>query len=97
LAVGEPLLSANASHHTTEDLFCATQLENSYPYQLPDRDTVTLDLDLKQRGVGGDNSWGALPHADHRIAVWPTGYRYRLRVLRGGEDVARLARTLPGG
>jgi beta-galactosidase len=97
LAVGEPLLSANASHHTTEDLFCATQLENSYPYQLPDRDTVTLDLDLKQRGVGGDNSWGALPHADHRIAVWPTGYRYRLRVLRGREDVARLARTLPGG
>lgn len=95
LAIGEPLLSANALHYTTEDLFCATQKENFYRYQLPDRKTVTLNLDLKQRGVGGDTSWGALPHAEHRLAVWPTSFRYRLRVLHGGEDLAVLARLAP--
>ncbi|HEY8996074.1 MAG TPA: glycoside hydrolase family 2 TIM barrel-domain containing protein [Lacunisphaera sp.] len=93
LAIGEPLLSANALHYTTEDLFCASQHENFYRYLMPDRKTVTLNLDLKQRGLGGDDSWGALPHGDYRLAaVWPTSYRYRLHVLHGGEDLAAVAR-----
>lgn len=92
LAVGQPLLSANAMHHATEDLFCATQKENFYPYQLPRRDTVTLNLDLKQRGLGGDDSWGALPHEAFRVREWPMMLRYGLRILRGGEDVVALAK-----
>jgi beta-galactosidase len=93
LAVGDPLLSANALHASTEDLFVATQKENFYPYQLPERKTVTLNLDLKQRGVGGDDSWGTLPHPEYRLSLWPMSYRYRLHVLRGGEDLAKLGRT----
>jgi beta-galactosidase len=92
LAVGRPLLSANALHPTTDDLFCATQKENFYRYQLPERDTVTLNLDLRQRGLGGDNSWGAMPHEAFRLDVWPVSYRYRLKVLAGGEDLSALAR-----
>ena len=93
LAIGEPLLSANALHATTDDLFCATNKENYYPYMLPKRETVTLNLDLRQRGVGGDDSWGALPHEPYRISIWPTTYSYRLRVLQGGEDLAQLGRV----
>jgi len=93
LAVGEPLLSVNALHAATEDLFAATQKENFYPYQLPARKTVTLNLDLKQRGLGGDNSWGAMPHDAFMLWLWPTTYRYRLHVLNGGEDLAALGRT----
>lgn len=92
LAVGRPLLSANALHPSTDDLFCATQRENYYPYQLPDRKTVTLNLDLKQRGLGGDNSWGLLPHDIVRLTGWPMSYSYRLRVLHGGEDPTALAK-----
>ena len=92
LAVGRPLLSANALHHTTDDLFCATQQENFYRYQLPERDTVTLNLDLKQRGLGGDDSWGAQPHAPFRLTPWPLTYSYRLKVLVGGEDLVALAK-----
>jgi beta-galactosidase len=94
LAVGAPWLSVNALHHTTEDLFCATQKENFYPYQLPDRDTVTLNLDLRQRGLGGDNSWGAQPHQAYRFSIWPTSYRYRLQVLVGGEDILSLTKQM---
>jgi beta-galactosidase len=93
LAIGEPLLSANALHASTEDLFSAAPTDNYYSYMLPKRETVTLNLDLKQRGLGGDNSWGALPHDSFRLSVWPTTYSYRLHVLRGGEDLARIART----
>jgi len=92
LAVGLPLLSANALHYSTDDLYCATQRENFYRYQMPDRPTVTLNLDLKQRGLGGDNSWGAIPHEQFRLTAWPLTYRYRLHVLAGGEDVGALAK-----
>ncbi len=93
LALGQPLLSANALHASTDDLFCATNKENYYSYMLPRRETVTLNLDLQQRGVGGDNSWGALPHEAFRLYAWPTTYSYRLHVLHGGEDFAQLAHS----
>ena len=92
LAVGRPLLSANALHYTTDDLFCATQKEDFYRYLMPDRDTITLNLDLKQRGLGGDQSWGAMPHEEFRLNAWPIAYSYRLKVLRGGEDPVALAK-----
>ena len=93
LAVGEPTLSVNALPHTTEDLTVETHKENVYPYQLPKRDFVVLNLDARQRGLGGDNSWGALPHAAFRLESGrPLKYAYRLKVLHGGEDLRVLGR-----
>ena len=37
----------------------------TYPL-LPLREVI-LCVDLKQRGVGGDNSWGAQPHDKYRL------------------------------
>jgi len=31
------------------------------------RKEVYLHIDLRQRGVGGDKSWGALPHDQYRM------------------------------
>ncbi len=62
LAVGLPLLSVNAVHHTTDDLQSA-----KHPFELPERRFVVLNLDLRQQGVGGDNSWGAWPHQEYLI------------------------------
>lgn len=92
LAVGRPHLSVNALHATTDDLFFATQVGNFYRYQLPRRETVTLNLDWHQRGVGGDDSWGALPHDQFRLLKPPFRYSYRLHVLQGGEDIPAVAR-----
>ncbi|MFO1476746.1 MAG: glycoside hydrolase family 2 TIM barrel-domain containing protein [Verrucomicrobiota bacterium] len=90
LAVGMPLLSANALHYGTADLNAAT-----HPFQLPRRDSVTLDLDYRQQGVGGDDSWGAWPHEPFLIPCRPQSYQFRLRPLLAGEDPARLARAIP--
>ncbi|OAM88401.1 DUF4981 domain-containing protein [Termitidicoccus mucosus] len=90
---GQNLLSANALHHTTDDLFFPTHKEGQfYPYQLPARDTVTLNLDLHQRGLGGDDSWRALPHEAYRLNRWALEYAYRLRPLSGTEDIPKIAR-----
>ena len=42
----------------------------------PNRDEVILSVDLAQRGVGGDNSWGALPHEQYRLKALEYSYGY---------------------
>ncbi len=76
LAVGLPRLSVNALHYATEDLDQAL-----YRHQLTHRDQVYLNLDLQQRGLGGDDSWGALPHEGYRLPGGPYAYRFRLRAF----------------
>jgi beta-galactosidase len=87
LAVGMPLLSANALHYTEDDLNAG-----KHAFQLPHRDFISLNLDLKQQGVGGDNSWGAWPHPQFLIPVQEYRYSFRLRPFGRGEDPEKLAR-----
>ncbi len=88
LAVGIPLLSVSAWPYTMLDLETA-----DHPYELPQRDTITVNLDYRQMGVGGDNSWGARTHAEYTLPARPYTYRYRLVPLAsGGPPVEQLAR-----
>jgi beta-galactosidase len=89
LAIGSPLLSANAMKFTTEDIEMA-----SYPYQIPIRDFTVLNLDWKQEGMGGDTNWGnkAWPHKPYLIPAEGQSYQFRLRPFAKGEDVSITAR-----
>jgi beta-galactosidase len=87
LAVGMPLLSANALHYTETDLNAG-----KHAFELPHRDFISLNLDMKQQGVGGDNSWGAWPHPEFLIPVQEYTYSFRLRPFGRGEDPEKLAR-----
>jgi beta-galactosidase len=76
LAIGDPLLSVNALPYAASDL------ENArHPYEVPRRQYVTVNLDLKQMGVGGDDSWGAQPHEEYRLAAGAYAYSFRLRAI----------------
>ena len=88
LAVGLPLLSVNALNFMTSDLEGV-----GHPYEMQPRDFVTLNLDLMQMGVGGDNSWGARPHKEYRLLDKAYQYEYRLRPYDvEKESPAKLAR-----
>lgn len=39
---------------------------------------ITVNLDYRQMGIGGDDSWGAQPHAEYRLPAKPYEYRFRL-------------------
>jgi len=88
LAVGMPWLSVNALHYGTEDLNAG-----KHAFQLPRRDFITLNLDWKQQGVGGDNSWGAWPHDGFLIPCAEQSYRFRLHPLRAHENPEVMARA----
>ena len=40
---------------------------------------MTLNLDEKQMGVGGDTSWGARTHPEYTLPSMEYSYRFRLR------------------
>ncbi len=83
MAVGMPLLSVSARHYTTADLDAA-----EHTYELTRQESITLNLDHRQMGVGGDNSWGARPHAEFQLTEKSYGYRFRLQPF-GGEGRKR--------
>jgi beta-galactosidase len=87
LVVGQPQFSANALPYTTDDLQRA-----EHPHELPVRDFVVLNVDARQQGVGGDDSWGAWPHEAHLIPARRHAYRFKLHALASGEDPRKLAR-----
>lgn len=88
VALGLPTLSVNALPHTTRDLESA-----KHPFQLPRRKFTVLNLDWRQQGVGGDDSWGAWPHEPYLIPCENRTYRFRLRPLKRGDDPGVVARA----
>ncbi len=73
MAIGMPLLSTSAHHYTTEELEQA-----SHSYKLARQPYIILNIDYKQMGVGGDDSWGARPH--DWCTLWPEPYIYSFRL-----------------
>ena len=47
------------------------------------RDFITWNIDYRQMGVGGDNSWGRPVHAEYTLPPKPYRYSYRLELLSG--------------
>lgn len=48
----------------------------------PDLDNVYLYVDLTQRGLGGDNSWGALPYKPYRLDADEYSYSFILSPVK---------------
>jgi len=89
LAIGMPLLSVCALHYTAEDLDGP-----AHTYEVPRRDAVYLNLDWRQMGVGGDDSWGARTHKEFQIpGDQRCTYRFCLRPFDSSMgDVRQVAR-----
>ncbi|NQZ24307.1 MAG: DUF4981 domain-containing protein [Colwellia sp.] len=63
--------------------------------EVPMRDLVTVNIDHKQMGVGGDTSWGRLVHAQYTIPAQNYNYGFTLVPFSKKEsNIAELARTL---
>ncbi len=71
---GLPAVCFEASHFTAQDLERA-----DHPSDLRPRQEIYLNVDYKQMGVGGDDSWGARPHPQYCLPCQAYEYSYRLR------------------
>ena len=68
---GLPLVSVSAWPWSMEDIEAA-----DHPYELPERDFITVNIDTRQMGVGGDNSWGAKIHDEYMLPAKEYEYSF---------------------
>jgi beta-galactosidase len=93
LAVGMDLLSTGANHYRMDDFENGPEKEQRHAKDLVKRNLVTWNLDFKQMGVGGDDSWGARPHDKYTLAPQEYQYKFRLRAFsRNKQEPMALSR-----
>ena len=103
LSIGSPLLSVSAHHNLMEDfespvrtigrIYDGKEVVNRHISDVKERNLVSVNLDYKQMGVGGDNSWGARTHPQYLITDKEYNYSFRLKLIKKGDDVNSIART----
>ena len=77
----------NALYYTPEELNT-----NLHAYTLPTPSTITLRLNQRQMGVGGDNSWGAMPLEEYQNPANQTyEYTYTLKPIDNSDPAASMA------
>jgi beta-galactosidase len=57
------------------------------------RDLVSVNIDHRQMGLGGINSWGALPLEKYRLKAGAYGWRFRIMPIAPGDDPAAVRTT----
>lgn len=74
---GDNWFGFSALHFTADDFTTPTRGE-LHTVDMKARPEVYLNIDHKIMGVGGDNSWGARPHANYSIV--PKDYQFKIRI-----------------
>jgi beta-galactosidase len=93
MAVGMPLICFSALHYTNEDM---TQQSRGtmHPTDLQERDFVFLNLDYKQMGVGGDDSWGARSHPEYSLPAQEYSYKFRLKPVTKKDNLMSVSKGM---
>lgn len=71
----------SALPYSTESMDPGMTKKQQHPSDLRPDNNVYLQIDYKQRGVGGDDSWGALPHPEYRLTEKKYSYSYIIRLV----------------
>lgn len=79
---GKQPIGFSALNVSTEAIDPGKKKNQRHPTDLDlnSKDAVYLHVDFKQRGVGGDNSWGALPHDPYRLLDKQYTYSYTVSI-----------------
>ena len=77
-------LSISAMPYRSEDLDPGLSKKQMHYSDIEPRREVVLQVDLAQRGLGGDNAWGAQPHDPYRLTADRYEYGYIIRPIVKG-------------
>ena len=100
--IGLPLLSASAHHQIMEDFESPDRTDGGakaglkmirrHLNDVKPRDLTSVNIDYKQQGVGGDDSWGAWTHDQYRLREKAYNYSFRICPLNPGEQPVEKAK-----
>jgi beta-galactosidase len=91
--VGQPLINATALPVIMEDLESPERTDgrhrdgvkpvNRHTTDVKFRDLTSVNIDYKQMGLGGDNSWGARTHDIYRLTEDVYSYSFLIEPVQG--------------
>lgn len=76
------LFSFSAHHQYNDDFDAGESKAQRHTTDIVKRDLVNINIDKAQMGVGGDNSWGAMPHPEYRIQPVEMSFEYTISPLK---------------
>ena len=82
LVKGYQPICFSALNVRTEDLDPGLTKKQQHPTDIKKVDNTILQIDLAQRGVGGDNSWGAYPHQQYLLKDKKYSYTYSIKLIK---------------
>ena len=95
LITGEEPLSISAWNFPMEDIaYRPSQVERRHGGSIVKKDMVWLNIDHKQMGVGGDNTWGAQVHSEYTITPHEWEYTFTIQPLEACDDAANKAHNI---
>jgi beta-galactosidase len=101
LFTGNPLFCFAALNNIHDDFESPGKLSqyrkdaksaNTHTNDVKPRELISLNIDLGQMGVGGDDSWGAQIHPEYRLLERRYEYSFRIRPIVKEDDVLKLAK-----
>jgi beta-galactosidase len=84
LFIGAPAFNFGAKHYAQSVVNDAR-----YAFQMERSDSIHLNIDLQQMGVGGNNSWGAAAMGPYILRNTALGYRFRMVPIDSTTSIAR--------
>jgi len=89
--IGLDVLEVSAHHNLLEDFESEGRTDgrqrdgkvakNRHTIDVVPRDLTSVNIDHRQLGVGGDNSWGARPHLAYRLREKAYEYTFLVKVM----------------
>jgi beta-galactosidase len=74
-------LNFSALNVSVEDMDPGLTKKQQHPTDIRPQDKVFLHIDLEQRGLGGDTSWGAMPHQQYRLSDKRYTYGFIISII----------------
>ncbi len=74
--------SFSAHHQYNDDFDAGNTKQQRHTVDIKKRDFVNINIDKVQMGVGGDNSWGAMPHEEYRIKAKNKSFSFTIEPIK---------------
>ncbi len=80
------MFSWSALPYTINDLSQESR-GSMHAYELKKRNFISLNIDMMQMGLGGDNSWGAMPYEQYMIPAKEYNFEYTIKAITVKDDL----------
>ncbi|WP_282160498.1 glycoside hydrolase family 2 TIM barrel-domain containing protein [Ulvibacterium marinum] len=76
------LFGFSAHHQYNSDFDAGETKQQRHTFDIVKRDLVNINIDYRQMGVGGDNSWGLMALEKYQIPATNLSYSYIIKPIR---------------